>query len=132
MEGMEYLQQNVLDNSIDLVLTDPPIIISHETGMDKHQQLIENNEKNGIEFVKTEEEWILFKKEKKIKNDEKKENYLKYGTIYGKKYAVKTDYGDWDKDFTMDKLHSFIEIYYKKLKKGGTMIMFLIYGKLAN
>ena len=23
MEGMEYLQQNVSDNSIDLVLTDP-------------------------------------------------------------------------------------------------------------
>ena len=48
----------------------------------------------------------------------KKENYLKYGTIYGKKYAVKTDYGDWDKDFTMDKLHSFIETYYKKTQKG--------------
>ena len=83
MEGMEYLQQNVDDNSIDLILTDPPYIISHETGMDKHQKLIENNEKNGIKFVKTEKEWELFKKEKKIKNDEKKENYLKYG-IYGK------------------------------------------------
>ena len=32
MEGMEYLQQNVDDNSIDLILTDPPYIISHETG----------------------------------------------------------------------------------------------------
>ncbi len=131
MEGMEYLQQNVDDNSIDLILTDPPYIISHETGMDKHQKLIENNEKNGIKFVKTEKEWELFKKEKKIKNDEKKENYLKYGTIYGKKYAVKTNYGDWDKDFTMDKLHSFIEIYHKKLKKGGTMIMFFDLWKIG-
>ena len=40
--------------------------------MDKHQQLIENNEKNGIKFVKTEEEWILFKKEKKLKTMRKK------------------------------------------------------------
>ena len=86
------------DNSIDLILTDPPYIISHETGMDKHQKLIEKNEKNGINFVKTEKEWELFKKEKKIKNDDKKENYLKYG-IFGKKYAVKTDYGDWGQRF---------------------------------
>ena len=28
MEGMEYLQQN--GDNIDLVLTDPPYIISHE------------------------------------------------------------------------------------------------------
>ena len=32
--------------------------------MDKHQKLIEKNEKNGINFVKTEKEWELFKKEK--------------------------------------------------------------------
>ena len=33
---------------------------------------------------------------------------MKYGTIYGKKYCVKTDYGDWDSEFTMDVLDKFI------------------------
>ena len=68
---------------------------------------------------------------KKLETDDKKENYRKYGTIYGKKYCVKTDYGDWDKDFTMEKLELFIAEYYKKLKKGGTLIMFFDLWKIT-
>ena len=41
---------------------------------------------------------------------------MKYGTIYGKKYCVKTDYGGWDSEFTMEILENFICEYYKKLK----------------
>ena len=37
-----------------------------------------------------------------MQDDSNKENYMKYGTIYGKKYCVKTDYGEWDSEFTME------------------------------
>ena len=35
--GVEYLNQTE-DNSIDLILTDPPYIISRDSGMDKHYE----------------------------------------------------------------------------------------------
>ena len=35
VEGIEYMS-TLQDNSIDLVLTDPPYIISKETGMNTH------------------------------------------------------------------------------------------------
>ena len=56
---------------------------------------------------------------------------MKYGTIYGKKYCVKTDYGDWDKDFTIEKLNEFVKQYYKKLRKGGTLIIFFDLWKIT-
>ena len=89
------------------------------------------NEENNIEFVKTEEEWESYKVENEIEDDENKEKYMKYGTIYGKKYCVKTDYGDWDSDFTMELLDQFIGEYYKKLKKGGTLIIFFDLWKIT-
>ena len=55
-EGLNYLK-SINNNSIDLILTDPPYITSSETGMDNlHKQIKECNKK-GIEFVKTEEDW---------------------------------------------------------------------------
>jgi len=184
MNGKEYLH-TIEDDSIDLILTDPPYIISRDSGMDKHYEqtkpkesktekewedyLVDNPNLNGDKIkdfkknymdcgniygalkTKTQEEWDnYFKKEKKkldnyFKKEKKKlenkkgfveatayenlikkvkENYMKYGTIYGKKYAVKTNYGSWDDEFTLEQLEEFIELYYKKLKKGGTMIMF--------
>jgi hypothetical protein len=36
---------------------------------------------------------MRIKKKKRFADDSKKEKYMKYGTIYGKKYCVKTDYG---------------------------------------
>tara|TARA_B110000114_G_scaffold92251_1_gene97331 strand:+ start:613 stop:1542 length:930 start_codon:yes stop_codon:yes gene_type:complete len=162
--GNEYLKQTE-DNSIDLILTDPPYIISRDSGMDKHYEqtkpkesktekewedyLVDNQNLNVDKIKefkknymdcgniygdcsKTQEEWDnYFKKDKKKLEKKKKfieatakENYMKYGTIYGKKYAVKTNYGSWDDEFTLEQLEEFIELYYKKLKKGGTMIMF--------
>ena len=123
IEGLEYLK-TIHNNSIDLILTDPPYIISKDTGMNTHYNKIKDNELNNIIFIKTEKEWDEYKKENNILTDEKKENYLKYGTIYGKKYCVKTDYGDWDSNFTINKLEEFIEQYYNKLRKGGTIIIF--------
>jgi site-specific DNA-methyltransferase (adenine-specific) len=130
MEGYEYLS-NISDKSIDLILTDPPYIISKETGMNKHYNEVKENESNSISVVKTEEEWNLYKEKHNITSNDKRENYLKYGTIYGKKYCVKTDYGDWDKEFTLDCLETFIEEFYKKLKNGGTMILFFDIWKIS-
>lgn len=87
-DGLSMLKQ-VKDDSVDLVLTDPPYIISKKTGMD-----------------------ALFNKEDK--SDAK----------YGKKYAIQTDYGTWDSQFTIDTLDTFIGEFYRVLKKGGSCIIF--------
>jgi len=141
-EGLEYLN-TIPDNTIDLILTDPPYIISNEkTGMNQHYNTIKNNPN---ELKKTEKEWDIFwekyVKEKNIdeNNSEvlkqkeiQKKKYLEYGTIYGKKFAVKTDYGQWDKDFTLEILENFIKIFYSKLKKGGTCIIFFDLWKITD
>jgi len=130
IDGLKYLS-TIPNNSIDLILTDPPYIISRETGMNTHYNNVKQNQENNIEFMKSEKEWSIYKQENDIKDDVKKENYMKYGTIYGKKYCVKTDYGDWDNEFTMEKLEEFIAEYYKKLKNGGTIIIFFDLWKLS-
>ena len=56
---------------------------------------------------------------------------MKYGTIYGKKYCVKTQYGDWDNNFTLETLELFIKEYYNKLKKGGTLILWFDIWKIG-
>ena len=134
MDGIAYLG-TIDNNSVDLILTDPPYITSSDTGMgDLHKQ-IEENKAKGIEFVKTEEEWESVKDKyigkKNMSEETMKLNYLKYGSIYGKKYSVQTDYGDWDKQFTMEKLDEFIKNYYQKLKKGGTLIIFFDIWKIT-
>ena len=53
---LEFLSR-VTDGSVDLILTDPPYIISRESGMNTHYQNVKNNIKNNIEYVKTEDEW---------------------------------------------------------------------------
>jgi hypothetical protein len=63
---------------------------------------VKQNEEDNIEFVKTEEEWEIYKLENNIDNDGNKDKYIKYGSIYGKKYCVKTNYGNWDNDFTLE------------------------------
>jgi site-specific DNA-methyltransferase (adenine-specific) len=129
--GMEYLK-TISNNSIDLILTDPPYIISKESGMNEHYNNVKFNEENDIIQVKTEDEWEEYKKQNGIEDDMNKEKYIKYGSVYGKKYCVKTDYGNWDSDFTMEILEQFICEYYKKLKKGGTLIMFFDLWKITD
>ena len=135
-DGLEYLK-TIDNNSIDLILTDPPYITSRETGMGNLHKQVEENEKNGIDFVKTEEEWDKVKDKyinrpgNKLDPEKMKVNFMKYGGIYGKKYSVQTEYGDWDKNFTMEILDDFIANYYKKLKKGGTLIIFFDIWKIT-
>jgi site-specific DNA-methyltransferase (adenine-specific) len=131
ISGLDYLK-TINNNSIDLVLTDPPYIISKASGMNSHYNNVKFNEENDITQVKTENEWEEYKKINNIEDDTNKEKYIKYGSIYGKKYCVKTEYGDWDSDFTMEILEQFISEYYKKLKKGGTLIMFFDLWKITN
>lgn len=129
-EGLEYLS-TLQDKSIDLVLTDPPYIISRDSGMNTHYNTVKENERKNVQQVKTQAEWLAYKTENGLTDDSKRENYIKYGTIYGKKYCVKTDYGDWDSKFTIEVLDQFIGEYYKKLRVGGTMIMFFDLWKLS-
>jgi len=145
-DGLEFLS-DIPDNSVDLVLTDPPYITSRETGMDKWVEHIDKQDAEGSSDIKTEEDWLSYKtpeqwtawfdignvaenkREKKLKG--LKENYIKYGSIYGKKYAVKTDYGSWDSEFTMEKLELFVNHFYRVLRDGGTCIMFFDLWKLS-
>ena len=130
MEGIEYMN-TLEDNSVDLVLTDPPYIISKETGMNTLYNKVAEIETQGISCVKTEQEWEAYKLDNNIEDDKGKNNYMKYGTIYGKKYCVQTDYGAWDSDFTLEALDEFVRMYYKKLRKGGTLIIFFDLWKLT-
>lgn len=131
MDGLMYLE-TIPDDSIDLILTDPPYIISRDSGMNTHYNNVKDNNENNIEFVKTAEEWNAYKEASGMLDDKKKDNYMRYGSIYGKKYCVKTDYGDWDSEFTMDNLELFVCEYYKKLKKGGTAIIFFDLWKVSH
>jgi DNA modification methylase len=129
IEGTQLLK-SLKDNSVDLILTDPPYIISRDSGMNKFSQIVSNIENNGTN-IKTEKEWEEYKIKNNIKDDTFKDNYIKYGNKSGKKYGYKTDYGNWDKDFTMKELEEFIKLYYKKLRKGGTCIIFFDLWKIS-
>ena len=135
IDGLVYLK-TIPNNSVNLVLTDPPYIISKESGMNEHYNTVKQNEENGVTQVKTENDWEQYildnELDESTMSNNAKENYLKYGTIYGKKYCVKTDYGDWDSDFTMDILEQTISEYYRVLKKGGTLIMFFDLWKITD
>lgn len=127
-EGRDFLKR--LDNgSVDLILTDPPYIISHETGMNTLHDAIES----GKNIEKTESEWLKYIEDNDTAKTtlNAKENYMKYGTIYGTKYSVKTNYGEWDENFTMDILSEFIKLFYQKLRDGGTCIIFFDIWKIS-
>lgn len=134
IDGLEFLEE-ISNDSVDLVLTDPPYITSRETGMDKWKDHVEDLEKNG-KNAKTEDEWTKYSKDlnflelfpdtKDLEKEKKKakSNFIKYGSIYGKKYAVRTNYGKWDSEFTMEDLDLFVNHFYRVLKPGGTCIIF--------
>jgi len=90
INGLDYLN-TITNNSVDLILTDPPYIISKNSGMNEHYNTVKFNEDNDIVEVKTQEEWEEYKKATGLEDDSKKEKYMKYGSIYGKKYCVKTE-----------------------------------------
>ena len=146
-EGLEFLEQ-IPDNSVDLILTDPPYITSRPSGMDKWVKHIEKQDSENAQNVKTEEDWEKYKSPEeweawfdKSKVSERsrpsklkklKQDFLKYGSIYGKKYAVITEYGKWDSEFTSEKLYLFVKHFYRILRVGGTCIIFFDLWKLTN
>ena len=127
-EGLLFLS-TVPNNSVDLILTDPPYIISKESGMNELYNKLKGSKKP---TAKTEKEWEMYKDKHNV-NDTKehKNKYMKYGTIYGTKYCVRTDYGKWDSSFTVEKLYQFIKEYYRTLRQGGTLILFFDLWKLS-
>lgn len=141
-EGLDFLS-DIEDNTVDLVLVDPPYIISKDSGMDKWVDHVAAQESPGATAARTEEQWEKYKhkrdldtlvsdSEGKYKLETFKKNYLKYGSIYGKKYAVTTDYGAWDSEFTMEQLKDFVNEFYRVLKPGGTCIIFFDLWKITN
>ena len=137
-EGLQFLS-GLPDESVDLVLTDPPYITSRKSGMDKWVDHVAKQDAAGTN-LKSEQAWEKFSAgmdwdnffgDKKRNIKKLKENYLKYGSIYGKKYAVRTDYGKWDSEFTMEDLQLFINHFYRVLKPGGTCIVFFDLWKIT-
>jgi len=146
-DGLKFLEE-IPDNSVDLILTDPPYITSRDSGMDKWVGHVAKQDSEEAENIKSEEDWAehkslewwhhFFRKGKvHIKHWAKRRSkfrldYLKYGSIYGKKYAVTTDYGDWDSQFTIEKLELFMKHFYRILRDGGTCIVFFDLWKITN
>lgn len=137
-DGLEFLS-DIPDESVDLILTDPPYITSRDSGMDKWVDHVAEQDAAGTN-LKSEQDWEMFSADmdwdnffgdKKRNIKKLKENYLKYGSIYGKKYAVRTDYGKWDSEFTMEDLQLFINHFYRVLKPGGTCIIFFDLWKIT-
>jgi len=146
MEGLEYLNE-IDSNSVDLVLTDPPYITSRASGMDKWCDLVKDVNDNNLQ-LRTEAQWRAYKsasewkewcrighyepgKERLKALRDAKRNYLKYGSIYGSKYAVNTDYGKWDSDFTLPEMADFVKEFYRVLRLGGTCIIFFDIWKIT-
>ena len=73
----------------------------------------------------------IYGKKGLVDDDGKKENYMRYGTIYGKKYCVKTTTEIGTTTLPLKNLEKFIAEYYKKLRKGGTLIMFFDLWKIG-
>jgi len=145
-DGIDLLG-TIADKSVDLAIIDPPYIISRDSGMNA---LFNQVKEQGDTNMKTDDDWNEYltqktaeidadtgmteeeRTDKKTQLASKKDEYIKYGSIYGKKYSVQTDYGDWDSNFTMEKLEEFIRIYYRKLRTGGTLIIFFDLWKITN
>ena len=151
-EGISFLE-SIPSNSVDLILTDPPYITSRDSGMDKWVDHVKEQDTEGSKNLKTEADWKKLKTAKQWvdffradedlrgKDNKRKrctafkrmrKDYLKYGSIYGKKYAVKTNYGEWDSEFTLETLNEFISHFYRILKDGGSCIMFFDIWKITN
>ena len=100
------LLKTIESGSVDLVLTDPPYIISKKSGMQSHSERKPGDE--GYEQIS----------KKKLEDGSEEE------VDYGRRFAVKTDYGQWDKDYTLDDLEKVINEFYRIIRKGGSCIIF--------
>jgi len=145
--GLKLLKE-IADDSIDLILTDPPYVTSRASGMDKWVAHVAACNQSTTNFktesewrnLKTKKEWSAWLKRGNLAPGKEsfdamrnaKKNYLKYGSVYGDKYAVTTDYGEWDSAFTMRELRKTVKEYYRVLKPGGTCILFFDLWKITD
>jgi len=97
---MELLS-SIPNNSVDLVLTDPPYIISKASGMDKYKKHLDAGGEHAIH------------------PDGSKNNL-----------ALHTEFGDWDKNYTIEDLEKSINEFYRILRPGGSCIIFFDIWKL--
>ena len=73
IEGICYLE-SIDDNSINLVLTDPPYITSRKTGMDEQAKIVEKFKETN-ENLKSEEDW------EKLKTNEEWDEWMESHNI---------------------------------------------------
>lgn len=126
-DGLELLD-SLADDSIDLILTDPPYIISH----DSHRNDLNKAIARGDDMSKTEDEWIEWRRlNPHVEVPNMKEKFLRFGSPYGRKFAQSTSYGSWDEGFTLGALDEFIGRFYKKLRTGGTVIVWFDIWKIS-
>jgi len=114
--------------------------------MDRWVEHVKKQKAPGSQNMKTEEQWQRFSEKKNwdkffengdvtnraIAKDRMKQDYLKYGSIYGTKYAVQTDFGEWDANFDLETLGKFVQEFYRVLRKGGTAMIFFDIWKLSD
>ena len=60
MDGLQFLS-DVPDNSVNLILVDPPYITSRDSGMDKWVDHVAKQDASGSVNIKTEEQWESYK-----------------------------------------------------------------------
>jgi len=99
------LLRSIEKGSVDLVLTDPPYLISRESGMQSHSER-KPGDKGYNQVSKRLEDG------KEVEVD------------YGRRFATATDFGQWDKDYTIDDLQLAIDEFYRILRPGGSCIIF--------
>lgn len=76
-----------------------------------------------VDFVLTDPPYIISKKtgmDALFNANDTEQKKAKYG----KKYAIQTDYGEWDNSFSLDDLDKFIGEFSRILKNGGSCIIF--------
>ena len=99
------LLRSIEKDSVDLVLTDPPYLISRKSGMQSHKERKPGDK--GYNQVS-----------KRIENGKEIE------VDYGRYFATATDFGQWDKEYTIDDLQLAIDEFYRILRPGGSCIIF--------
>ena len=119
-ENAQDFLSKIKINSIDLVLTDPPYMIS----------------KTETIRTRTESEWdeYVIKNNLDLNDDNLeiiKQNYLNFGNKYGKRFLGKQHFGEWDDNFTIEDMDYYIKEFYDKLKNGGTCIIFMDLWKIG-
>jgi|TARA_R110000824_G_scaffold101044_1_gene239975 site-specific DNA-methyltransferase (adenine-specific) len=107
------LLRSIEKGSVDLVLTDPPYLISRKSGMQSHSE--RNPDDKGYNQVS-------ISKQRKPGPWAEGKGYVEVD--YGRKYATATDFGQWDKDYTIDDLQLAINEFYRILRPGGSCIIF--------